>query len=379
MDREREPTRLIELEPRLLVLFLFITIPFILVGCLFILGFVRAEMNETVGENLHGAAADTARYLDSYVQHALTHVSVLAATPTLRSAVDLANSRYGMSPDAIRQRLVERDEEWTQNRGATPLALDLVRAPTSEFLREVAQFDTTYREILVTDRQGALVASTNITTDYYQADEAWWQRTFGDGELGSLFVSSVTFDASAAAYVLELAVPVTNDLGDGVSEVSGVLKVLVEATDLISVIGAVRRGQYGHALLIDASDGTIIVGTDAGDIMRREYDAMSPLREAASDERTSFVGRSAEGTVWLAGFSPMPDSGVSRDLGWLVVVQQPLDQANAATRAATVYMVVFFVGMILLILAFSLYMHFKLVRPIREIDLREEMERLAET
>ena len=35
--------------------------------------------------------------------------------------------------------------------------------------------------------------------------------------------------------------------------------------------------------------------------------------------------------------------------------------------------------MVLLIIAFSLYMHFKLVRPIREVDLKEEMERLAES
>ena len=379
MDREQEPTRLIELEPRLLVLFLFITIPFILIGCLFILGFVRSEMNETVGENLHGAAADTARYLDSYVLHTLTHVSVLAATPTLQSSVASANSRYRSSPDSIRDELLERDAEWTRARGATPLALELVAGPASEFLRRIASFNTTYREILLTDRQGALVAATNITTDYFQADEPWWRETFGDGELGALHVSNVAFDASAGAYVLEVAVPVRNDLGEGTSEVSGVLKVLIEATDLITVVGAVRRGQYGHALLVDASDGTVIVGTDVSDIMRREYAAMLPLREAAADGRTSFVGRHTEGTVWHAGFARMPEPSVSPELDWFVVVQQPLDQANAATRAATIYMVIFFAGMVLLILAFSLYMHFKLVRPIREIDLREEMERLAET
>lgn len=379
MDREQEPTRLIELEPRLLVMFLFITIPFILIGCLFILGFVRSEMNKTVGENLHGAAADTARYLDSYVLHTLTHVSVLAATPILQNKVADANSRYVTSPEEIRERLLERDAEWTRTRGATTLAIDLVGGDASDFLRRVASFNPTYKEILVTDRQGALVASTNITTDYYQADEHWWQETFGDGDLGTLHVANVTFDASAAAFVLEVAVPVQSDLGDGVTEVSGILKVLVEATDLMTVVGAVRRGQYGHALLIDASEGTVIVGTDVGDIMRREYGAMRPLREAIADGRTSFVGRQEEGTVWLAGFSRMPEPSVSPELDWIVVVQQPLEQANAATRAATIYMVIFFAGMVLLILAFSLYMHFKLVRPIREIDLQEEMERLAES
>ncbi len=145
MDHEQEPTRLIELEPRLLVMFLFITIPFILIGCLFILGFVRSEMNETVGENLHGAAADTARYLDSYILHTLTHVSVLAATPILKNTVAASNSRYRLSPEAIRERLLERDAEWTRTRGATPLALELVGGDAADFLRQVASFTTTGR------------------------------------------------------------------------------------------------------------------------------------------------------------------------------------------------------------------------------------------
>ena len=33
--------------------------------------------------------------------------------------------------------------------------------------------------------------------------------------------------------------------------------------------------------------------------------------------------------------------------------------------------------MVLLVLLFSLYLHYRLVKPIREIDLREEMDWLA--
>jgi hypothetical protein len=33
--------------------------------------------------------------------------------------------------------------------------------------------------------------------------------------------------------------------------------------------------------------------------------------------------------------------------------------------------------MTLLVLVFSLYMHFKLVKPVREVGLREELDRLS--
>jgi hypothetical protein len=64
---------------------------------------------------------------------------------------------------------------------------------------------------------------------------------------------------------------------------------------------------------------------------------------------------------------------------WVVVVQQRYDEIHAATRRATTYLVAFFIGMVLLILLLSLYLHYRLVKPIREIDLREEMDRLAES
>ena len=280
MEQEQPSSRLIELEPRLLVLFLFIAIPFILIGCLFILGFVRSEMNQTAGDNMHGAAADTARYLESYVLHTLTNVSVLATTPALQQKVASSNRNYTKDPEEIRAQLIERDAEWTRARGVTTLAFDVVGDPVSDFLRRASSFNTAYKEILVTDRLGALVAATNITTDYYQADEDWWRRTFGDGNLGAVYVSNVAFDQSAGANVLEFAVPVREELADGVTDVSGILKVLVEATDLSTVVGAVRRGETGHALLVDAENGTVIVGTDASDVMRREYGAMPQLQEA---------------------------------------------------------------------------------------------------
>ena len=380
MAEEKKPDRLIELEPRFVLLFLAIGGPFLLVGCLLILGGLRAELNRNLGEDmLGGAAADAARYMDTYLLSNLTNVSVIASTPTLRKAANASNRSYVVDAERIRDRLLEVDGEWVRGRGAVPIALDIVGNDTSEFLREIAAFNPSYQEILLTDRQGALVAATNITTDYYQADEAWWRQAFGDGEQGTLYSSGVLFDLSAGGQMLEMAVPVRDKLGGDEYLVIGVLKVLLGASELFSVVSAVERGETGHALLVSAEDGTVIAGREPGDIMRRQYPGFASLQEALGEGRNSSLSRDNEGKVWVASFAKMPQPTPAAYSDWLVVVQQEAEEAQAPTAAATWYLVLFFIGMGVLAVLFSLYLRYKLVRPIREVDLKEEMDRLAET
>ena len=90
----------------------------------------------------------------------------------------------------------------------------------------------------------------------------------------------------------------------------------------------------------------------------------------------AFVSRQGD-ELWLSGFARLPQPVPAQFADWVVVVQQRHDEIHAATRRATIYLVLFFVGMVLVVLLFSLYLHYRLVKPIREIDLREEMDRLA--
>jgi hypothetical protein len=375
MANEKATPNLFTLEPRLLLLYLLIAGPIALIGSLFIVGSLRSDFNTMIGDmQLGGAAADTARYLDSYLLHNMTNVSVLAAVPSLQEAVDASNRRYGASQDQISNRLEGIDEDWVATRGTSQFAMDLVGNETSDFLRRVQSLNPTYTEILLTDTQGALVAATNVTTDYYQADETWWRDAYGDGTSGTIFLGDVQFDQSAGAQALEVAVPLRESFEEGGYQVIGVLKAVIEVSDLASVIGSVRRGATGRAVLV-RGDGTVIVGPEADDIMKRQFSGMQLLREAFSDGRSSFSNRAADGEVWLVGFSRLPQPSPSPNLDWYVVVQQRLDEASAPARTGLTNMTLFFFGLLASVILFSLYLHYKLVRRIRQVDLREELNR----
>ncbi len=87
-----------------------------------------------------------------------------------------------------------------------------------------------FAEIMVTDRFGRLVGATNPTTDYWQADEAWWQRA-SRLPAGTGVVQHVAYDASAANLVIDLVFPLFSQSGE--PRFLGVLKASLHAEDLV--------------------------------------------------------------------------------------------------------------------------------------------------
>ena len=68
--------------------------------------------------------------------------------------------------------------------GETAARLGVLDNAASRFLRDIVDNDRVYREIVVTDREGPLVAASNPTSDYFQSDEVWWKEAFNDGMRG---------------------------------------------------------------------------------------------------------------------------------------------------------------------------------------------------
>jgi hypothetical protein len=375
MEQIGDRPRKFEFEPRLLALFLFISIPFILIGSLLILRSVRTEVNKTIGDNLAELAATNARYLDSYILTKVTDVSRLAVTPTLVDDVVAGNQRYPENNELAQKRIAEIDDDWQQAGGLTWFAVEILRKRSSQFLRDVASFSPAYQEILLTDERGALVAATNATTDYFQADEPWWQKAYGDGYAGTIHVSNVRYDTSARVYGMDVAVPIR--VGEGDQErVAGVLKALIGAQDLFAVLDAVKVGGTGRAVLLNAPDETVITAENPTNVMKESHPGFVHLKEAVAQGRRHFISQHNDGSTWLTGFSRMPEPG-HPEIAWYVVVEQLIEEAQASTQGATAYLLLFFGAMVLLVLIFSLYMHFRLVKPVREVDLREEMDRLS--
>jgi hypothetical protein len=127
-------------------------------------------------------------------------VSAIAGDAAVRDAVAASNA-VKETPEQVRR----RDASWTANK-MDPLRQAIVQAPCSARLRELVKDDPMVVEAFVMNDRGTLVCSVAETSDYWQGDEAKWQRTFVDGL--DPFVDEPAFDASTGKYAIQISVPV---------------------------------------------------------------------------------------------------------------------------------------------------------------------------
>ena len=141
-------------------------------------------------------ASDPTTAMTAYVQE-----SVMAWTnsPEIVSAVIARNAEtVGLSESAI----IDLDNQWRAEVGAssTPTIDSVLGAGASEVLRQhLAEAGGLITEIFVMDARGLNVASSGVTSDYWQGDEDKFQKTHGVGA-DAIHVGEIEFDESAQTY-----------------------------------------------------------------------------------------------------------------------------------------------------------------------------------
>lgn len=186
--------------------------------------------------------------IESSISAEISEAKSLALTPTLLGAVADANESYeGKDPQKVLEEIMAIDEEWR----TFPKINDRIRAylsnPVSRYLQNILQLRAQkYAEIFVTDELGAIVGATGKTSDFYQADEQWWQTAFNRGN-GRNLIQGIQFDESAQMHTITVAVPVRDPASN---TVMGVLKVVLKTEYLLHSINTLRIEDSGYAGLV---------------------------------------------------------------------------------------------------------------------------------
>lgn len=126
--------------------------------------------------------------------------------------VDAINAQNGQTAGAGAAQIEEWDLQWRAEvgQGSQPLIGEVMGRPLSGFLAEqVAASGGRITEIFVMDAVGLNVASSGITSDYWQGDEDKHAKTYGAGP-GVIFVDEVEFDESSQSYQGQISVSLTD-------------------------------------------------------------------------------------------------------------------------------------------------------------------------
>lgn len=105
------------------------------------------------------------------------------------------------------------DKQWRAEAkagGKGPLIDGVLSNALSKHLTKVqADSDGLYLEIFVMDDKGLNVGQSTITTDYWQGDEAKWQKTFSVGP-DAVLIDEVDFDESSKAFISQVSTTIVD-------------------------------------------------------------------------------------------------------------------------------------------------------------------------
>ncbi len=263
------------------------------------------------------------------------------------------------------------DQDWVRARGAEAQRLGMLDNPASRFLRDIVDNDRIYREIIVTDRHGRLVAASNVTTDYDQADEDWWRVAYDDGVRGRVNVTDVMWDDSARVHAVEIALPIASQPGE---PFVGILKVVADARELLAGVGSIQIGSTGEAMLI-RQDGTVVYSRGTAGT-KSTFFAADLLRAWLKTDhggdpqyRLHFSAQNRDGRAWAVGIAPSQLSASYPNLTWLVAVTQSEDELFAPVRAQWWHLLAVLGLMAAVVLALAAWFSVRLAAPSIEPEM----------
>jgi hypothetical protein len=136
-----------------------------------------------------------------------TLISTIVADPAIIAAINAQNAKNAGLTQADIDAL---DKSWRAEAkvGSHPTIDPVLNNPVSDMLR--ARRDESgglFTEIFVMDDRGLNVATAEITSDYWQGDEAKWQKTYEVGP-GAIHMSEVELDQSTQTYQTQISVAI---------------------------------------------------------------------------------------------------------------------------------------------------------------------------
>ncbi|EFO80553.1 putative PAS/PAC sensor protein [Oscillochloris trichoides DG-6] len=282
----------------------------------------KALLSDT-GHLLHTSAVAEARLIGSSIDTQIMRLHDISIDDLLAEEVALQETRYPRNNAAALRQIETEDAHWRTAHANDPLVVRVVDSPLASHFRSHVRTDYNMVELMFTDRRGALITSNVRTSDYYQADEEWWQQAAKN----KIFVSNPDVDQSSGAFSIIIAIAVYHpDTGAFL----GVLRSTYNTDTFTRQLGENHFSKNAHANLI--VNNAIIEAE--GD----RYTEMTPADQETvqSAREVTYLLASYEGKPSLITLAPVVIKNHRVNLDWTVILSQDSAEALAPVLSAQI-------------------------------------------
>lgn len=274
--------------------------------------YLSNSLTRSTGEKISVISERTSQLVVDEIDYEIKILKTISFSPYIISGVKSANQEYeSLSVEKQLEIYHDRENDWTDtsSKETNRLITEILNSPMSHFLQEIQSIDEKEIEIFVTDRHGYNIAMTNKTSDYFQADEKWWQFA----STGKMYVSPPILDQSTQKWAIDLAVPIYDSASP--NTLIGIARGTVDITRLLDSVFNIRFGESGKAVFI-SSDGKVY--TREGNALHIEPASNDFLLSLESNKDRwikEFSG--LNGMIYVAAINEI--SNENQSIGWLLV------------------------------------------------------------
>lgn len=168
--------------------------------------------------SLQSAAAEEA-HVAPVTDYVKTNVAPWLSDPVIIGALKAQNAKHAGLSEAD---IIALDKKWRAEVEAAdkPLINETLGNAVSAFLKDKqAASQGAIAEVFVMDNKGLNVGQSDVTSDYWQGDEAKFKKSFGAGK-DALFVDGVEKDESTQALQSQASMTISDETGAPVGAIT---------------------------------------------------------------------------------------------------------------------------------------------------------------
>ncbi len=262
------------IRKKLITGFLIISLLIGFVGYLSI-SITRDEFQKYIGEESISLGTQLLNKIDRNIYQRIEEFEYYCKLPIVRETILKSNQEFEKLEN-IQNYIDEKDNEWISvtNETITPFMRGLMNNTLAIALIERLKFyELRYEhelisEAFITNKYGVNVIQSGKTSDYYQADEEWWQKAKETG----LYIEDIDYDESADVYSIDVCLRIDDESGYFL----GIMKVVLNVEEIVSILKESMPVEKNHSnemvhglgkystmdLKLLTTDGKIIYATE---------------------------------------------------------------------------------------------------------------------
>ena len=318
--------------------FVFITLVFGIISYFWLGQAAQKSLGESIGQSAVTLGQETLDKIDMIIYGYMDRWRAYLYNAETRELLEKSNSDFQKiaEPEAY---IAQKDQEWISAKPEeiTPFMKGLIDNNLSQKLRERTRYyeeregHVVFSEVFITNSYGANLAQTGKTTDYYQADEEWWQQAKKNG----LYIEDVSYEESSQVYSINICFSINDEKGD----FFGVIKISLSLQEITNTIKELElaakstgEGFYGYSLpetahfILATQEGKLIYSTKQfnfgedinGSILSKFFEDDAAKHQdyvLTFDERTQPIREELLANAHSRGYKDFPG------VGWYFITQ----------------------------------------------------------